>query len=256
MATPQDLGPLYIKMTDPHEDKNSRVVTLPGVLDLIGNLSVTSQFKLSMHLGNETAKEGELIQHLKKAGVLDTLLDAIRYDFLCSDASLPGISLNTSQEMGSYQGVIESFPSQRIYPPLDVTFYVDSNFKVIRLFEEWINFISPLYVDKNIKASPNNTGSLNTQLLEPNKFFRFRYPEEYKKLISISKFERNFRVRGTNDLRATPSVTYRLIDAYPSNVNSIPVTYEGSVITKTTVTFSYSRYIMESSRGYDNDKGL
>jgi hypothetical protein len=36
-----------------------------------------------------------------------------------------------------------------------------------------------------------------------------------------------------------------MIDAYPTNITAIPVTYEGSQITKTTISFTYSRYIIE-----------
>lgn len=43
-------------------------------------------------------------------------------------------------------------------------------------------------------------------------------------------------------------MTYRMIDAFPTNLTSIPVTYEGSVITKTRVSFSYSRYVIERNQ--------
>lgn len=240
------IGQLYVKMTDPTV---GRSVTLPGVLDMIGKLSVTSQFKLSLHLST-SGTPTSLMNHLSSTGVLDDVVQAATYDFLCSDASLPGISLNLSQEMGSHQGVIEKFPNSRIFPSMDVTFYVDSEFKVIRLFEEWINYINPIHSFSG-KAVPNRQGL--PEYNARSNFFRLRYPNEYKTIISITKFERNFRVQGTNKLRQPHSVTYRLIDAFPSIVNSIPVTYEGSTITKTTVSFEYSRYVMEVYRGEDND---
>jgi hypothetical protein len=243
MADNPEIGNLYVKFNEPYDGA-------PSVSEMLGALSVTSQFKLSMHLTSGGAA-GSLTDYLKKAGVLDTPAEAITYDFLCSDASLPGLSFNLSQEMGNHQGVIEPFPLAKIYPPLDVTFYVDKNFKVIRLFEEWMNFINPLHLENGQPAEPRigGMGIYNAR----NQFFRLRYPEDYKKIISITKFERNFRVKNTNVTRATPSVTYRLIDAFPTNVNSIPVTYEGSTITKTTVSFAYSRYVMDVNEGYEND---
>jgi hypothetical protein len=39
-----------------------------------------------------------------------------------------------------------------------------------------------------------------------------------------------------------------MIDAFPINLTSIPVTYEGSYITKTRVSFAYSRYVMERNQ--------
>ena len=184
MAKNPDIGQLYVKMTDPRVSADGRTVTLPGVLDMIGKLSVTSQFKLSLHLTRTAGpKTAGLIDHLDKAGILEKDVDVISYDFLCSDASLPGLSLNTFQEMGSHQGSIEKFPTVRIFPQMDVTFYVDSEFKVIRLFEEWMNYINPLY-NFTGQAIPSPQGLGNYTMTSD--FFRLRYPEEYKRIISIT----------------------------------------------------------------------
>ncbi len=245
------IGSLYVKQTEPRRDKDGRSITLPGIIDIFGSLSVTSQFQLSLHLSTETSTDSGLLSHLSKAGVLPNKDAIVSYDFLCSDASLPGASFDVSQEMGSRQGTIEMFPVKRIYPPLDITFYVDSEFKIIRLFEEWMNFINPLYsYDGKAVTSPVGLGNYKNR---PD-FFRMQYPDSYKRIISISKFERNFRKKGSDVLGNMPRVTYRLIDAFPDQLNSIPVTYQGSVITKTTVRFLYTRYVMEVNRGEDNDK--
>lgn len=237
-----DIGLLYIKQSEPRKSAE-----LPGIIDVLGALSVTSQFKISLHLAkyqNDTTDD--LISHLNKTKVISTLKDTSYYDFFCSDASLPGSSLNSSQEAGSRQGIIENFPTTRIYPPFEMTFYVDSNYTIIRLFEEWINFINPLN-SYNGEATSSEAG-LGAYKNRPD-FFRMRYPDSYKRIISVSKFERDFYKDGTNNLKKIPTVTYRMIDAYPDQLNSIPVTYEGSVITKTTVRFLYSRYVVEHNKG-------
>lgn len=246
-----DIGPLYVKFSGARLSANGNSVLLPGVLDMLGGLSVTSQFKISLHLvRGKTGGSDLLIDHLDKTGILEKPEDVVSYDFFCSDALLPGVSFNSYQELGSRQGVIENFPSIRIYPPFEVTFYVDSEFKIIRLFEEWINFINPLYTENGIaETSTSGMGKYNSS----SDFFRLRYPEDYRRIISVTKFERNFRKQNTGELGDVPSITYRLIDAYPDQLNSIPVTYEGSVITKTTVRFLYSRFVMEKNKGANND---
>jgi hypothetical protein len=236
-----DIGSLYIKQSEP------RTTGLPGIVDILGALSVTSQFKISLHLAKyENDTSGDLISHLNKTKVISTLNDTAYYDFFCADASLPGSSLNSSQEAGSRQGIIENFPTTRIYPPFEMTFYVDSNYTIIRLFEEWINFINPLN-SYNGEATSSEAG-LGAYKNRPD-FFRMRYPDSYKRIISVTKFERDFYQDGKNKLKKIPTVTYRMIDAYPDQLNSIPVTYEGSVITKTTVRFLYSRYVVEHNKG-------
>ena len=66
------------------------------------------------------------------------------YDFLCSQASLPGSTFDMAEISGDRQGVLERFPIRRIYSDFDLTFYVDKEYNTIRLFEEWLNWIDPL----------------------------------------------------------------------------------------------------------------
>ena len=82
-----------------------------------------------------------------------------------------------------------------------------------------------------------------------------RYPDSYRRIISITKFERNFykydaqNPNNAGQLGNVPSMTYRMIDAFPTNITAIPVSYEGSTITKSTVSFNYTRYVIEKSDG-------
>ena len=39
-------------------------------------------------------------------------------------------------------------------------------------------------------------------------------------------------------------MTYKFLNAFPTNLTALPVTYEGSTITKTTVSFNYDRYVI------------
>ena len=244
-----DIGLMYIKQSESRQSSNGRSVLLPGIVDMLGALSVTSQFKVALHLNKSTSDENTLMGHLTKVGVLDSIPDIVSYDFFCSDASLPGASFDSSQEVGSRQGIIENFPTKRIYPPFEMTFYVDNEYKIIRLFEEWMNFINPLYSYNGI-AKPTNTGQ--GEFKNHPDFFRMRYPDTYKRAISITKFERNFRKNGSSDLNDMTKLTYRMIDAYPDQLNSIPVMYEGSIVTKTTVRFLYNRYVIEYNKGKPN----
>jgi hypothetical protein len=249
------IGPLYTQTTTPRPDGE-----LPGALQMFGALSVTSQFKVSLHLpfvgsGDSNRLEGWLSQ----CGLLKDKQSVTNYDFLCSEASLPGASLDYTQEFGSRQGVTEYFPTKRVYPSFDMTFYVDAGeYKLIRLFEEWLNFINPLYTSPSATTSsggqvrPDPIGQGNAKN-NPD-FFKMRYPELYKRIISITKFERDFRQldsrgRQTSQLKNPSSLTYRMIEAFPYNITAIPVTYEGSVITKTRVSFLYSRYVLERNIG-------
>jgi hypothetical protein len=242
------IGPLYVKMTTPRTDG---AVTLPGARDIFGKLSVTSQFKVSLHLVNSTTGSN-LDSYLSSVGLTNDLSRNAFYDFYCSETSLPGAAFDVSEESGSRQGVIEKFPTRRIYPDFTITLYVDYDYQIIRLFEEWMNYINPLYTSSGLV--PGSSIGQGNAKNRPD-FFRVRYPDDYKRIISVTKFERNFLAdpaTGVGTLGNVPSLTYRMIDAFPSNITAIPVTYEGSTVTKTTVSFSYSRYVIEKNYGTQN----
>jgi len=215
----------------------SLYVNIPEIQTIFGGLSLTSQFKVSLLLGYPT----DLTTHLERCGLL---INKENYDFLCAEATLPGSTFDMGEEYGSRQGIIERFPTRRIYSDFNLTFYVDSEYNVVRLFEEWMNYIDPLY-SENLKYSGSSTGQSNPVYRDNNNYFRFSYPNTYKKNIAITKFERDF-IKNPNNKNSKPkgpiSMTYFFTDAFPTNLTALPLSYEGSTITKTTVNFSYSRY--------------
>lgn len=245
------VGPLYVKMTTPRTDG---AVGLDGARDIFGALSITSQFKVSLHLTNTTSDDDKLMQWLTRSGLTGDVAKNTYYDFYCAEAVIPGATFEVTEEAGSRQGVIERIPTRRVYTPITLTFYVDKDYNLIRLFEEWMNFINPIYGSDGNESGgrfgPSANGFGNSK--DRNDFYRMRYPNDYKRTISIIKFERNFLLEpGTNggQLGNVPSITYRLIEAFPTNITAMPVSYEGSTITKTTVEFSYSRYVYEKNYG-------
>lgn len=244
----QDIGPLHTPVS---HSRRVDGLGLPDALTMFGNLSVTSQFKVSLHL---TSGGGSKLESwLQQDGLLRTPAEGQTYDFLCNEASLPGASFNMFEEVGSRQGMIEPFAGNRVYPTFDMSFYVDNQYRMIRLFEEWMNFINPIYT-RSGEQSPNSGGSGYRDAKNNPDFFRLRYPEDYKRIISITKFERDFHrnsAKPTASYKNQTTLTYRMIGAFPSNLTSIPVTYEGSVITKTRVTFNYLRYVIERNNGED-----
>ena len=232
---PYSVGPFYTSMDDVRDKIFEK------------GLSLTSQFKVSLFLSSGSSSSDDVVAYLNKCGLLDKKNDPTRYDFMCSEAVLPGSTFDMAEEYGSHQGVIERFPTRRIYSDFNLTFYVDREYNLIRLFEEWMNFIDPLYTEgsdnKLIKYGGSPSGQSNSNYLNRNAFFRFKYPESYKRTIAITKFERDYVDKRGNP-RSTQSLTYQFVDAFPTNLTALPLSYEGSTITKTTINFGYSRYIV------------
>ena len=131
MAIPVSTESLYINMND--------------VSNIITKLAISSQFKVSLNL-NRGGSDGDLHRHLTRCGIFDNLGASYEsYDLLCSQASLPSSTNFILEERGSRQGVIEKFATYRVYDNFSLTFYIDDQYNIIRLFEEWMNFINPIH---------------------------------------------------------------------------------------------------------------
>lgn len=150
-------------------------------------------------------------------------------DFYAYEAVIPGSSYETTQVFGDIQGLTQTFANKRVYPPVDISFYVDYDYQILNYFEVWMSKIS-------------------IPFSESTSFSKFRYPSGYKKNITIIKFEKEFRTPG-NRLKKGGSIEesknqakYTLVNAYPVNLISLPVSYENSGLLRTTVTFNYDRY--------------
>ena len=92
---------------------------------------------------------------------------------------------------------------------------------MIGYFESWIAFI---------------TGD-NERRLDSNYTYRVQYPKDYRTNFIITKFERNLEGK---------YLRYEFIDAFPSSINSMPISYDASQLLKVSVSLSYSRYIVSS----------
>jgi len=179
--------------------------------------SLTSKFSISIN----------------SPSILSTFLNTVSNDeFLmsCSEASLPGSSLNTQEITGDRHGVTERNAYRRMYDDrIDLTFYVEGEkYTQIRYFENWINFI--VGDDARDDRAARNYD------------YQVKYPEEYKTQMRVTKFEKD---HGLN-------LTYTFIDTYPIAVNSMPLSYGSSDLLKCTVSMTYLRYIVEDHKGFLN----
>jgi hypothetical protein len=147
----------------------------------------------------------------------------------CCEASLPGSSLATHEVTNDYHGVTEKMAYRRIYDDsIDLTFYVDHQYKVIEYLNSWMNFVVG-------EGSTFNT----EQYKDPTTFYRMNWPLDYRNDIYLTKFEKDFGTKGS--MNAT--LKYQFISAFPTNLVSIPVSYESSDLLKVTVSFHYLRYV-------------
>lgn len=155
--------------------------------------------------------------------------DGENLELLCSETALPGTSLFTHEQTNDFHGVTEKMAYRRSYDDtIDMTFYVDRDYKVIDFFDGWIDYISGQGNQNVYKSHVAN--------------FRFNYPDGsdgYRSDIFLTKFEK--QVRGEN-------LSYTFIKAFPTAITSMPVSYGDSDILRCNVSFTYMRYIKQRVR--------
>lgn len=188
---------------------------------LFGNLAQTSHYQVSFGTLPKPLKD-----YLDLRGV-DWRFVAENAGLLCSSASLPGSSIGTSDIVGDVSGVAEKMANSRVFTALDLTFYVDKEYKMIKFLEHWIEFIA--------------SGSGATQEQE-GYFFRMKYPKDYKSdSVKILKFDRDYK----------NEIEYNFFKLFPIAMFSPTVAYSDSQILTVSASFSYERYVCGSIRTID-----
>ena len=198
----------YVRSIKPNEAK-----------EIFGKLSQTNHYQVSF-----SGLNVPITNHIRsKFGINDVdRFMGTKGGIMCSDASLPSSSLATGEVRNDFIGVPQEFAHTRLYTDIDFTFYIDNDYKILRIFEGWIDYIS--------------SGS-NREIdeLSDNYYRRMRYPDSYKvQSMFISKFERDYKQQ----------LDYQFVNAFPKLMTAIPVSYGGADILKVSVSFNYDRYIV------------
>ena len=177
------------------------------------------------------------------------LYDGELLELSCQEASLPGSSIATLEQTNDYAGVTERHGYRRMYDEtIDFTFLVtvNSGYKQIRFFDYWMKFICG-EIDKN-----GNVQNLDKE----NIVMRARYPEGdgkaktgnnsgYRTKLNIVKYERDMGwTHPKRESKSSNLLEYHFVDAYPKQISSSPLSYEGSCLLKTTVSMTYTRYFV------------
>ena len=197
------------------------------LISKFGRLAQTSQYYVLISPDSKRAVGAKTGTVPEKSFDFDRLFAGEDLGMLCNEASLPGNSFATSEMTTDFPGISQKFPYRKIYNDLQLTFYVDSSYNVIKFFESWMSYI----------ASPFGYGKALYEESGQKASFRFSYPDQYKCNIFIAKFNK--------DQSLNNKIAYRFVNAFPIDITSMPVSYDASDILKCSVSFSYDRYIFD-----------
>ena len=179
----------------------------------LSNLAQTSHYQLIFG-GLPTG----LRQHLNVRDI-DYRFITETSGLLCSRAVLPGAAMATADIRGNYTGVVEKMAHTKIFTDINLEFYVDNEYKSLKFFEHWLEFIA------------NGSGEDQSR---KDYYFRMEYPDDYKTYgAKIIKFDRDYN----------EEMQYNFYGLFPRNLSNTPVKYEGSEVLKVSVSMVFDRYL-------------
>ena len=147
-----------------------------------------------------------------------------KMSLLCTQAEIPGTSFTTDLAVGHHQGIQESFPNLRNFPPLNLTFYCDADMVILEVLERWMSFINPVKNKRDYAA-----------------FSRFEYPEDYKEILHVTKFERDTFSEKKGSYQSSMA-QYEFVNIWPTDLTSMRVAYGEPNVLQCSVQFAYDRF--------------
>ena len=161
-----------------------------------------------------------------------------KMSIMCTQAELPGTSFVPSTAIGHHQGIQEEFPNLRNFPPLNLVFYCDADQIILQVLESWMSYINPIFTENQRDRSA---------------FSRFNYPEDYKEIIHITKFEKDTFIEKSRSATYKSAMTqYEFVNVWPTNLTSMRVAYGDSNVLRCNVQFAYDRFFTEYTRQGDH----
>ena len=191
----------------------------------------------------------------------------------CSEAVLPGSTIETAEVRGLRQGVAQNYATFRSYPDITLTWYSQQDYYTNDIFNGWMEYISPTRIEGGRYGD-----SSRTRRNDKPSYRRMKYPKSYKCDMEITSFSKTvlsqspltgtFRGRGStgtdldgrdfDDPQARvsgpdrspnspfpSSITYYLQNLFPTNIVASPLAYGKSELVKTSVTFKYEYYYID-----------
>ena len=205
-----------------------------------GGMSLTTGYNISWQV--PATLKGELE---KVAPGFDTPESPI--SLMVEEAQLPNVQAATGQLQGRYLGENQvQYPYAKFYSDVSFTWMCDANLTPLKFFHHWHNFIfngaeEKLELGEQLKSQTfgqvRNQSNQVVNGKDINRSIRLQYPADYLATCIVTKTEAG---HATPDDRA--AMAFVLQDIYPYSIDTVPLSYGSSQITKCTVNFHYAKH--------------
>ena len=230
-------------------------VNLTDPTTSFGNITpaLNNNYDVMINFDGTPALKGFINQHgfYDQNGGADSSFNPGTYLALfCSEAVLPGSDIQSAKVDGLRQGISQNYATFRRFPDIILTFYSQSDYYTNDVFNAWMEFISPTRIGDGTFG-----GSVDDRVGTASKgaaYRRMKYPEEYRCNMEITAFSKdtndNFsKLNKTSrfNLQLPSSITYHIVNAFPTSIVAAPLAYGRAELIKTTITFNYEQYFTQ-----------
>ena len=192
-----------------------------------------------------------LLAFINQHGFYDLNADEDIGDYLrlfCSEAVLPGSSIQAQEIPGLRQGIMTQVGVMRKMTDLTLTFFSQKDYYTNDVFNAWLEFIAPTRI-----SDGSFGGNTRSRRNDKNSYRRLKYPDEYKCEIEITAFSNDAfrRHQRLEDQQVFPvtqipsSITYYVQNAFPINIVAAPLAYGNAQLIKTSIVFKFDNFFVD-----------
>lgn len=165
---------------------------------------------------------------------------------LCDEAQLPNVQAATGQLSGRFLGESQiSYPYAKFYGDVSLTWMCDADMTPLKFVTGWHAYIfnggdpdDPITANNDGRPTRGLASIKNVAPRPLNRPVRLEYPERYLcPMMRITKTEKSAVAPN-----GRAGISYILQNAYPYSVDSVPLSYGTSQITKVTANFYYQKH--------------
>ena len=165
------------------------------------------------------------------SGITSSSFDSTNQDlmFRSVSASLPGVTMRTTDINRYGIGVYEKMPYSANYTDTSLTFICDRYSNVYNFWYLWFNYVfgtNGNVTNSNVYGSYSTSGVGNAG----RSFYTAEYKDNYSSTVTITVY----------DAEGLPSMTSTLYKAYPVTINDIPLSWtDNNNMVKLTVQLTF-----------------
>jgi len=163
--------------------------------------------------------------------------DAEVVKLLCDEAQLPNVSTGTGSITGRYLGEGQvNYATGRVFSTFQLGWTLTADLMPLKFIQTWNDYI---FGEHDIAPLRGNSmeGLRTTDRLPKVRSVRLAYPDEYRCEIRIAKTE-----MGPQDTQERAPITYVMENAWPAEIDAVPLSYGSTQIVKFTAQFQYERH--------------